>query len=70
MTDVIQDEDRLLWIDRDPEEGFMTLGLYAAEGDGFITMDKEEALRLHQLLTVDLQIKGAIPWEEEDASNT
>ena len=63
--DVICDEERLLWIDRDPEEGFMSIGINTIIGIGSISLSKEEAIRLYEGLKVELQIKGAISWEGE-----
>lgn len=57
-------DDRMMWIDRDPEEGFMSIGSYCPDGGG-IYLSEVEAVDFYEALGTELRIKGALPWEQD-----
>lgn len=62
--DLIMRDGRVLYIDRDPEEGFMLIGSYSLDGGG-IYLSEVEAVDFYEALGTELRIKGAIPWEQD-----
>lgn len=65
--DLINEPDRMLWIDRDPEIGCILIGIRDKTQGASLYLSKEETLSLYQGLEIELQIKTILPWKKKES---